>query len=69
MGSSEGPRAARLAGLATAWDAAGRPGIDRLHIDAYPAGISPPSDADLHPATHTTFAVRFSAAAAAGWPA
>jgi hypothetical protein len=60
-----------LAGLVTAWDAAGRPGVDRLHIDAYPSGISPPADADphttqlpatratLHPATHTTFAVRF----------
>jgi protein-L-isoaspartate(D-aspartate) O-methyltransferase len=56
-------QAARLAGLATAWDAAGRPGIDRLHIDAYPSGTAPPADADphttLHRATHTTFAVRF----------
>jgi protein-L-isoaspartate(D-aspartate) O-methyltransferase len=62
-----GQEAARLASLITAWDAAGRPGVDRLHIDAYPSGTSPPADADLdpathctlHPATHTTFAVRF----------
>jgi protein-L-isoaspartate(D-aspartate) O-methyltransferase len=38
-------QAARLAGLITAWDAAGRPGIDRLHIDAYPSGTSPSADA------------------------
>jgi len=70
-----GQQAARLAGLVTAWDAAGRPGIDRLHIDAYPSGSSPPAAAELppathstrgpatrttlHPAAHTTFAVRF----------
>jgi protein-L-isoaspartate(D-aspartate) O-methyltransferase len=54
-----GQQAARLADLVTAWDAAGRPGIDRLHIDAYPSGIAPPADAGLHRATHTTFAVRF----------
>jgi protein-L-isoaspartate(D-aspartate) O-methyltransferase len=70
-----GQHAARLAGLVTAWDAAGRPGLDRLHIDAYPSAISPPAGAGLHPATnttrdpatntalhratHTTFAVRF----------
>jgi hypothetical protein len=58
-----GQQAARLAGLVTAWDAAGRPGIDRLHIDAYPSGSSPsadtelPADTGLKPATpamHTT---------------
>jgi protein-L-isoaspartate(D-aspartate) O-methyltransferase len=54
-----GQQAARLADLVMAWDAAGRPGIDRLHIDAYPSGSSPPTDAGLHRATHTTFAVRF----------
>jgi protein-L-isoaspartate(D-aspartate) O-methyltransferase len=62
-----GQQTARLASLITAWDAAGRPGVDRLHIDAYPSGTSPPAGADLdpathctlHPATHTTFAVRF----------
>jgi protein-L-isoaspartate(D-aspartate) O-methyltransferase len=62
-----GQQAARLAGLVTAWDAAGRPGLDRLHIDAYPSGVSPPAGTDPHPATpttlhhatHTTFAVRF----------
>jgi hypothetical protein len=58
-----GQQAARLAGLVTAWDVADRPGIGRLHIDAYPSGISPPADADphvaLHRVTHTTFAVRF----------
>jgi protein-L-isoaspartate(D-aspartate) O-methyltransferase len=55
-----GQQAARLAKLATAWDAAGRPGIDRLRIDAYPSGIvAPPVGTDLVHAAHTTFAVRF----------
>jgi protein-L-isoaspartate(D-aspartate) O-methyltransferase len=49
-----GQQAVRLADLVTAWDAAGRPGIDRLHIDAYPSGSSPPAGADPHPTTHTT---------------
>jgi protein-L-isoaspartate(D-aspartate) O-methyltransferase len=49
-----GRQAARLADLVTAWDAAGRPGIDRLHIDAYPSGISPPAGTGLHLATNTT---------------
>jgi protein-L-isoaspartate(D-aspartate) O-methyltransferase len=47
-------QAARLAELVAGWDAAGRPGIDRLHIDAYPSGTSPPAGTDLHTATHTT---------------
>jgi protein-L-isoaspartate(D-aspartate) O-methyltransferase len=67
-----GQQAARLAGLAAAWDEAGRPGIDRLRIEAYPSGSSPPAGTDPHPATgtmlhratHTTFAVRFGPAPA-----
>jgi protein-L-isoaspartate(D-aspartate) O-methyltransferase len=55
-----GPQAARLTELATAWDAAGRPGVDRLRIDAYPSGIvSPPAGTDLVCAAHTAFAVRW----------
>jgi protein-L-isoaspartate(D-aspartate) O-methyltransferase len=54
-----GQQAARLAALATAWDAAGRPGIDQLRIDAYPSGVSPPVGTDLVRAAHTAFAVRF----------
>jgi protein-L-isoaspartate(D-aspartate) O-methyltransferase len=55
-----GPQAARLAGLVAAWDTAGRPGIDRVNIDAYPSGSSPPAaHTTLHRATHTTFAVRY----------
>jgi protein-L-isoaspartate(D-aspartate) O-methyltransferase len=49
---------ARLTELAIAWDAAGRPGVDRLQIDAYPAATSPPG-INLFRARHTTFAVRF----------
>jgi protein-L-isoaspartate(D-aspartate) O-methyltransferase len=52
-------QAARLAELAMAWDAAGRPGIGRLRIDAYPSGTSPPAGPGLVRAAHTTFAVRF----------
>jgi len=49
---------ARLGELVTAWDAAGRPGTDRLRIDAYPAGSSPPpAEGSLHRARHTTFVV------------
>ena len=54
---------ARLTELAIAWDAAGRPGVDRLQIDAYPAATSPPGS-NLFRARHTTFAVRFRPAAA-----
>ena len=50
-----GQQAARLADLVTAWDAAGRPGIDRLHIDAYPSGTSPSAASTTpQPAAHTT---------------
>ena len=55
-----GQQAARLAELATAWDAAGRPGIERLRIEAYPSGIAaPPVGTDLVRAAHTTFAAYF----------
>jgi protein-L-isoaspartate(D-aspartate) O-methyltransferase len=55
-----GPQAARLTELAVAWEAAGRPGADRLQIDAYPSGpICPPAGATLVRTAHTTFAVRF----------
>ena len=48
-------QAARLADLVTTWDAAGRPGIDRLHIDAYPSGTSPSAASTTpQPAAHTT---------------
>ena len=40
--------AVELAGQVRAWDAAGRPGTEGLHIDAYPrAGGSPPDTADV----------------------
>ena len=49
----------RLGQLVTAWDAAGRPGADRLRIDAYPSGSSvPDSEGSVHAARHTTFVVR-----------
>jgi protein-L-isoaspartate(D-aspartate) O-methyltransferase len=47
------PQVARLAELVRAWDAAGRPGVDRLRIDAYPSASSPPADTDPHPAAAT----------------
>jgi protein-L-isoaspartate(D-aspartate) O-methyltransferase len=66
-------QAAKLAGLMTAWDAAGRPGIDRLHIDAYPSGTSPSAEADRPsadagppPAANTT---RYPAANTTRYPA
>ena len=53
-----GPEAARLGELIASWDAAGRPGADRLRIDAYPAGVSrPAAGGSVHPARHTTFVV------------
>ncbi len=50
--------AVRLCQLVRAWDAAGRPRTDRLHIDAYPSG-TPPTGASgrVHAAPHTTFVV------------
>jgi protein-L-isoaspartate(D-aspartate) O-methyltransferase len=49
----------RLGQLVTAWDAAGRPGADRLRIDAYPSGSSvPDSEGSVHAARHTSFVVR-----------
>lgn len=49
---------ARFAELIAAWDAAGRPGTDRLRIDAYPAGASlPGTDGVVQIAPHTTFVV------------
>ncbi|HEV8064365.1 MAG TPA: methyltransferase domain-containing protein [Acidimicrobiales bacterium] len=48
--------AARLAELVGQWDAAGRPGVDRLRIDAYPTGSEAPADGGIvHRARHTTF--------------
>jgi hypothetical protein len=50
--------AGRLTELVREWDAADRPGTDRLLIDAYPSGVSV-SDAggSVHPAQHMTFIV------------
>ena len=46
----------RLVELAVGWDAAGRPGADRLRIAAYPAGLVPPdNEGSVHVAPHTTF--------------
>jgi protein-L-isoaspartate(D-aspartate) O-methyltransferase len=50
--------ARRLAELIGAWDAANRPGADRLRIDAYPAGMAvPDAEGSVHRARHTTFVV------------
>jgi protein-L-isoaspartate(D-aspartate) O-methyltransferase len=59
-------QAVRLGELVTAWDAAGRPGIDRLRIDAYPSGAALPDiEATVHPAQYATFVVsRYKAGAA-----
>jgi protein-L-isoaspartate(D-aspartate) O-methyltransferase len=54
-----GRQTAKLTELAIAWDAAGRPGVDRLQIDAYPSSVGSPPGANLFRATHTTFAARF----------
>jgi protein-L-isoaspartate(D-aspartate) O-methyltransferase len=44
--------------LVAAWDTAGRPGVGRLRVDAYPAGISRPgTGASVYPALHATFVV------------
>jgi protein-L-isoaspartate(D-aspartate) O-methyltransferase len=48
----------RLGELVTAWDAASRPGADRLRIDVYPSGAARPGIEGLvHPAVHATFVV------------
>jgi protein-L-isoaspartate(D-aspartate) O-methyltransferase len=53
-----GQEVARLRGLATAWDAAGRPGVDLLRVAAYPVGLaSPDTDGRIHQALHTTFVI------------
>ena len=50
--------ARRLGELVKAWDAASRPGADRLRIDAYPAGVAvPDNEGSVHRARHTTFVV------------
>jgi protein-L-isoaspartate(D-aspartate) O-methyltransferase len=41
FGADAAALAAELAGAARAWDAAGRPGTDGLHIDAYPKDAYP----------------------------
>lgn len=49
---------ARLKELILAWDAAGRPGTDRLRIDAYPSGVMPPDAGDIvHVTTHAAFVI------------
>jgi hypothetical protein len=54
---------ARLVELITAWDAADRPGTDRLRIDAYLSGIPHPDLGGLvHAAPHTTFVISSSSA-------
>lgn len=51
-------QAIRLGELVTAWDAASRPGADRLRIDAYPTGSVPTGiEGSVHAALHTTFVV------------
>jgi hypothetical protein len=53
-----GQQVARLRALAAAWDAAGRPGADRLHIAAYPAGLTPPDTIGrIHRTPNTTFVI------------
>ena len=53
----------RLKELIMAWDAAGRPGTDRLRIDAYPSGVMPPDAGDIvHVTTHATFVISSSRA-------
>jgi protein-L-isoaspartate(D-aspartate) O-methyltransferase len=50
--------AVRLGELVTGWEAANRPGPDRLRIDAYPSGTTPPGiEGMVHPAQHATFVV------------
>jgi hypothetical protein len=50
--------ALRLDELVMAWDAANRPGADRMRIDAYPCGTAvPDTEGSGHPARHTTFVV------------
>jgi protein-L-isoaspartate(D-aspartate) O-methyltransferase len=66
LGRAE-PEADRLRAAVRAWDRAGRPGAGRLHIDAYPSGAAPPSEAPpsatgnsdsvAHAARHFTFVV------------
>lgn len=48
----------QLTELLMAWDAAHRPGADRLTIDAYPSGIAvPDTRGSMHRAEHMTFIV------------
>jgi protein-L-isoaspartate(D-aspartate) O-methyltransferase len=50
--------ARRLTELVRAWDAAGRPGADRLLVDAYPAGdVVPYTSGNAQSAQHMTFIV------------
>ena len=54
---------ARLKELIVAWDAAGRPGPDHLHVNAYPSGTTPPDAGDVvHVTTHATFVISSSRA-------
>jgi protein-L-isoaspartate(D-aspartate) O-methyltransferase len=54
---------ARLKELIVAWDAAGRPGLDHLRIDAYPTGVTPPDTRDVvHVTTQATFVISLSRA-------
>jgi hypothetical protein len=62
---------ARLQELIMAWDAASRPGTDRLRIDAYPSGVVPPDTGAIvlpdagsivHAAPHNTFVISSSRA-------
>jgi protein-L-isoaspartate(D-aspartate) O-methyltransferase len=48
----------RLAELVKTWDAAKRPGADRLQIDAYPSGAAvPEAGGTVHSARHMSFVV------------
>lgn len=52
------PQVARLGELVADWDAAGRPPVTGLRIDAYPSGAPrPATEGDVCPATHTTFVI------------
>jgi protein-L-isoaspartate(D-aspartate) O-methyltransferase len=57
--SEAGQQVARLSELVMAWAAAGRPGVDRLRIDAYPPATIPPAGTELVTAAHTTFTAYF----------
>jgi hypothetical protein len=50
--------ARRLPELLRSWDVAGRPGADRLRIDAFPLSMAAPSGlVPTHESAHTTFVV------------